>query len=182
MSATAEELQRRRLLNLLGALATAAEGRLWGRLEREEGVSSSAAATLVTLRTFEDRDISIGGLAAVVGLSHSATVRLVDRLSNAGLLARWPGRDGREVTLKLSPTGRAMADRVLGAREDVIAEMVGPLPASAIVSLSALLEGLLGQMTGSRRDARWICRVCDHGLCHRSGGCPVDDAATKLGE
>ncbi len=177
-----DELERRRLLNLLGAWVTAAEARIWRRLDEEAGLSPSGAAALVSLRTFESRPVTIRALSDIVGLSHSASVRVVDRLAGAGFVERNPGRDGREVLLSLSERGRATADRMLAAREDVLGELVSPVSSDALASLTGLFQGLLGQMTAGRRQARWICRICDHGLCHRSGGCPVDDAATALGQ
>jgi MarR family transcriptional regulator, negative regulator of the multidrug operon emrRAB len=177
-----DELGRRRLLNLLGAWATTATTRIWRQLNEEAGLSPSAAAALVSLRTFESRPVTIRALSDIVGLSHSACVRVVDRLAGAGFVERNPGRDDREVLLRLSERGRALADRVLAAREGVLRELVGSVSPDAAATLTGLVEGLLGQITEGRRQARWICRVCDHGLCHRSGGCPVDDAATALGQ
>jgi MarR family transcriptional repressor of emrRAB len=181
-SVAANDIQRRRGLNLLGAFVLATQARVWGRFQQECGLSPSAAAAVVGLRTFERRDVSIGGLAAIIGLTHSATVRLIDRLEAADFVARDLGNDGREVLLKLTDEGRSLADRLLQAREQVLGDVIGSIDRATLESLSTILDELLRTMTRSRREAHWICRVCDHGVCHGSGGCPVDEAATELGQ
>jgi MarR family transcriptional repressor of emrRAB len=175
-------MPRRRLINLLGAWTAAAAAGMWRSLGDEAALSASGAAALVTLWTFAWRDTSIRALAQVLSLSHSATVRLIDRLEAGSLVRRRPGADGREVLLSLTERGRAVAERLFAAREHVLDETVGPLSLEDAKALTELLETLLRRITGSRVEARWICRICDHGLCHRSGGCPVDDAARALGQ
>lgn len=87
------------LANRLGALA----GRLGGLIETavtEAGAVSLSAATAVSaLDRFLDRP-SIGQLGDVLGLSSSATLRLVDRLVAEELVRRSPGEaDARQSTL-----------------------------------------------------------------------------------
>jgi hypothetical protein len=43
--------------------------------------------------------------------------------------------------------------------------------------LSKTLERLLTALTYGRSDARNICPLCDHALCHNNPSCPVADAA-----
>jgi hypothetical protein len=40
----------------------------------------------------------------------------------------------------------------------------------------------LGALTTDRAGARHICRLCDHDACGQDQPCPVDAAATALGQ
>jgi DNA-binding MarR family transcriptional regulator len=163
-------------------LATALAEQLQQAEELVSGLPASGPAALTTLSTYEGRPVSVGMLAAVVALSPSAAVRLVDRLVAAGLAERGKGGDGREVSVSLTAYGREVAAQVRQAREAVIVRAFDSLPGGEVDQLGAALERVLAAMTTGRREARWMCRTCDHGLCHRSGGCPIDAAATALGQ
>ena len=75
-------------INLLGALALALTDRVTDAIAREHGgLSHRDAEALSTLRNITDSP-SIDVLARVLGLTHSGTVRLVDRLGALGLVSR----------------------------------------------------------------------------------------------
>jgi MarR family transcriptional repressor of emrRAB len=100
--------------NLVGALGVALADRLAAAAELAGG--ASAADALVALH--EGRaGASIDALAPIVGLSHSGTVRLVDRLARDGLVERRRGADQRSAALFLTPAGRRRARRVLTRRD-----------------------------------------------------------------
>ena len=62
-------------------------------------------------------------LSIGVGLSHAATVRLVDRLAAEGLVERREHfTDGRTRSLYLTAAGMVASDEVLSSRDEVIAE------------------------------------------------------------
>ncbi len=63
---------------------------------------------------------SIDWLGTRVGLTHSGTVRLVDRLENAGWLTR--ARAGREVGLRVTAAGRAVLRRWRRAADAAVAQ------------------------------------------------------------
>ena len=86
--------------NLLGALGLALADRLAEAGPPE--LSGSAAEALVTLNG-RRAGSSIDALAGIVGLSHSGTVRLADRLAAAGLVERRRGADQRSTALYLTP-------------------------------------------------------------------------------
>ncbi|WP_202124356.1 helix-turn-helix domain-containing protein [Actinomadura physcomitrii] len=69
----------------------------------------------------------------------SSASRLCDRLEAAGLLIRDPGRDRREVTVRLSADGQALLDRLRVRRR---AELAGVLEAMPAPARAALLRGL----------------------------------------
>jgi DNA-binding MarR family transcriptional regulator len=171
-----------RLENVLGAFSLAVSDRLSAATEDAAGARASAPAALSTLLTYGDRDVSIDRLRTIIGLSHSATVRLIDRLSGDGLVERRRGADGRELALRLTPGGRRVARRVHDERTRLLSSLLSPLDAGERREFEALLTPLLEALVAGRRDGRNICRLCDHGTCERTGGCPVDNAATTLGE
>src|SRR4249919_3651913 len=92
--------------NVLGALALNVGARVQDVAERTAALGASAPAALVAL----DGQLTgepIDALRRVLGLTHSGTVRLVDRLAAAGLVERRAAtRDGRAVALGLTPAGR----------------------------------------------------------------------------
>src|SRR5207244_11393948 len=68
-------------------------------------------ALVALLESLEDATTQ--QLSDVIGLTHSATVRLVDRLvANGYVLRQASGRDGRTVAIRLTKAGTAAAERV----------------------------------------------------------------------
>jgi len=108
-----------RLINVLGALAMALADGLRDATEAAAGMTGAAPAALVALHQFlagrpaED-------LAQATGLTHSGAVRLIDRLVDAGLVERRPGRDARSLSIVLTPRGRALSRKVTVVRAAVI--------------------------------------------------------------
>lgn len=157
--------------NVTGALAVAITDRLRG--ERD-------AAALVTL--LERGALTIEWLRRIVGLSHSAAVRLVDRLVGEELVRRRSGPDRRSVRVALTPRGRRTATRLRKEREAFLVGLLAPLDPGERRALLALTEKLFGGVVSGRWEARLICRLCDHGACAAGGRCPVDRAASERGE
>jgi MarR family transcriptional repressor of emrRAB len=160
--------------NLLGAAALAVADRLDETLTHGERGGLSGVAALVHIRLRPGQAIEF--LARVLALSHSATVRLVDRLQADGLVERRSGRDGRSVALFVTPAGETTAVEALRRRNEALAEALVPLSAKERHRLAILLEKLLAGLTGDRWNARHICRLCDFPACTRPY-CPVNQAA-----
>jgi DNA-binding MarR family transcriptional regulator len=162
-----------RRANLLGALALAIVDRMQAALfgPDERGFSSTAA--LLHLRLRPGRNIDF--LARLLRISHPATVRLVDRLEDDGLIERRPGLDARERALVLTKAGERAAVAALAARLEALADLLEPLTAAERRQLEPLLEKLLAAMTGDRWQARHTCRLCDFAACD-DPACPVDRA------
>jgi DNA-binding MarR family transcriptional regulator len=169
-----------RTANMFGALSSAMVDELDGRLRATSGYGGSASASLITLR--ERGALTVEQLRRIVGLTHSATVRLIDRLEGDGLVRRARGPDGRSVSVRLTRRGGQVALRLRGEREAALASVLGALTAREQAQLTRLAERLLASLTSSRAQARLICRSCDHGVCQGGGFCPVDRAATDLGQ
>ncbi len=116
----------------------------------------------------------------VVQLSHSGTVRLVDRLEGGGLVERRRGADQRSTALLLTPSGRRAARQVLRHREARLQFIVSLLTDDQQSQLVDAAERVLGEL-GARPDAEQrICRLCDVDACGRSRGeCPVMPARRR---
>jgi DNA-binding MarR family transcriptional regulator len=168
-----------RTANLLGALALAVTDRTSAAAGGAAGQSGSAAVALSALHHFLD-DASVDLLRQVLGLTPSGTVRLVDRLQDAGYVVRRPGRDGRSVSLRLTPSGRRAAKRVSTARADVLNEALSTLAPDERRALDELVSRVIVSLIRGPGATRWMCRLCDTATCRGApGGCPATNAARE---
>jgi DNA-binding MarR family transcriptional regulator len=165
-----------RLANTLGALVTEISAQIQDGLAERCGLGPSDAAAIVTLAR---RSRSIEELSHILGLSHSATVRLVDRLEDAQLVRRTPGEDRRSVTLKLTAAGGRRADDLLAERTRVVSEILEPLRTPEREDLARIVERLLEELAGDWDAALHICRLCDLELCESQGACPTGIGAER---
>jgi DNA-binding MarR family transcriptional regulator len=167
----------RREANLLGTLALVVADRTREAIAEAAGQSETGAAALSALRHFLDRP-TIDLLRQVLGLTSSGTVRLVDRLVDAGYVTREAGRDGRSTVVALTRAGRRAADRVSAARADVLNEALAGLTADDRMTLERIMGELLAGFVRGPGATRWLCRLCDTGACGREEGmCPVANTA-----
>jgi MarR family transcriptional repressor of emrRAB len=171
--------ERARDANLLGALSLAVAERMEAATGAAAARGGSAPSALAALDTFLDGS-SIDTLRKPLGLTHSAAVRLVDRLAEGGLVRRGAGADGRSVRVCLTPAGRHAAAEVRRGRMRALAEVLAPLDAAERDELTRIHEKLLAGLTFGRADAAHICRLCDSEACgHEEGRCPVTRAADR---
>ncbi|MCC5972638.1 MAG: MarR family transcriptional regulator [Rubellimicrobium sp.] len=163
--------------NLLGALALAVTDAQFQEMEAVSGLRASAAAAVVTIG--ETPRLSIAELAAIVGLTHSATVRLVDDLGRRGLVLREPANDRRSVRVGLTAQGEAIRTRLMAARATVLGRAIGGLAGPEREAFARGVAGILERLTTSRAIADHMCRLCDEKAC---GGedCPVERRAIAL--
>jgi DNA-binding MarR family transcriptional regulator len=159
-----------RLTNLLGAFVTAVGDDMKRALERELGTGAAGPAALLALDTWPH--CSIEFLAGVLGLSHSGTVRLVDRLVCDDLAERGPGADGRTAALRLTGAGRARVRKARAARHQVLRDVLEGLSEAECRVLGRVLDRVLRRPPRSRHEARHGCRFCDHTVC-RDRDCPI---------
>lgn len=168
-----------RAANMLGALSLIIADQTADAVAEAAGRSESAAPALSALLHLLDRP-TIDLLRQVLGLTSSGTVRLVDRLAESGYVRREPGVDGRSTSVVLTQAGRAAAERVSAARAEVLWRSLTVLSDAE----RAVLEQLVGKvLVGMMREpgaTRWLCRLCDIGVCRGApGGCPVGNAAKQ---
>jgi DNA-binding MarR family transcriptional regulator len=163
--------------NVLGALALVVADRTSDAIAGAAGQSETAAAALSALHHFLDRP-TIDLLRQVLGLTPSGTVRLVDRLVDAGYVTREPGGDGRSRAVTLTAEGRRAAEQVAAARADVLSGALSALSPAERETLRDLLGRLLATFVRGPGATRWICRLCDTDACGRAEGqCPAANAA-----
>ncbi len=165
-----------RTTNMLGAFAGAVLDRL-AQARTHPNQTDSSMAALNLIDTFDG--CSNRELSQALGLSHSATVRLLDKLTQAGLVLRSPGEDKRSVSLSLTPNGRARVTDILQARGSALDEVVAALSTEQLEQLDGLLDALLSAATTSPRAAAHLCRLCDHVKCPPET-CPVHQRALHL--
>ncbi|WP_131737890.1 MarR family winged helix-turn-helix transcriptional regulator [Actinomadura roseirufa] len=94
---------------------------------------------LRALFVLERGPVNVSSLAAELEALVSSASRLCDRLEASGLLLRDPGRDRREVTVRLTPDGQALLDRLRLRRREELTRVLASMPAPA---RAALLWGL----------------------------------------
>ena len=162
-----------RLENLLGALATSVADQVNDATEAAVGRGPSAPAALLALLRRPHQ--SIESLRTPLQLSHSATVRLVDRLEEDGLVTRRAAVDGRAVDLALTAKGRRRALRIQELRRAVLNRSVAGLSGIDRRQLEALLVRLLRNQAIQRDDPSTICRLCEVAVCPIRR-CPVPGA------
>ena len=170
-------MSKLRTANLLGALA----GEIAGRIERHgkahPNETSSAAAALNVIGFYEG--CSNGALSRALGLSHTATVRLVDKLEAGGLVLSETGVDRRSVALRLTDLGRERARGALHERCMLLGDYIDFLTPEQRHQLDDIAETLLRSMVKAAQDADHICRLCDGAECPPDR-CPVHLKAVAL--
>ena len=159
--------------NVLGALALALTDRISEAVAGGAGRSLTGAAALSALAHIVD-GTSVERLSQVLGLTHSGTVRLVDRLEGDGYVHRDRGPDGRSVALTLTDAGRTVAAELTEARLGILAGALAPLSEDDRRLFGTLVGRILVGMMREPGATRWTCRLCDTGVCGRyTGGCPI---------
>ncbi|HXP21055.1 MAG TPA: MarR family winged helix-turn-helix transcriptional regulator [Streptosporangiaceae bacterium] len=168
-----------RAANIFGALSLVIADRAADAVAEATGRSESAAAALSALLHFLDRP-SVELLRQVLGLTPSGTVRLVDRLEQAGYVRRGTGMDRRTTALTLTEQGRRAAMAVSEARAAVLAGALAGLDQAERETFEQLAAKVLVGMMRGPGAVRWICRLCDIGVCRGTeGGCPLGNAARR---
>ncbi|WP_215543004.1 MarR family winged helix-turn-helix transcriptional regulator [Amycolatopsis sp. CA-230715] len=168
-----------RVANLLGATALAVTDLVAELPGAATGLSVRRSAALVTLSA--SPDISVSELGRRVGLTQSATVRLVDTLEGDGLVARSRDRfNPKSVTVAVTATGEAMAGQVLRERTVGLADVVDSLDPVDQRILGPLLSKLLFRLYQQRGRAQHMCRLCDRNACNTAAEvCPVGEAERR---
>src|SRR5215211_6579176 len=140
--------------NVVGALVVALGDRIRDATEEAAGMSGALPAALASLHDWAG-GCTVDTLAGGLRLSHSRTVRVIDRLQADGLAtrARDPA-DGRNVLIRLTPAGDRAGAAVLAARDGALADALDALTAGDRRALAELVERVLGGVTTGRRSAR----------------------------
>lgn len=157
--------------NWLGTLAVLIQDRVEARWQEELDLSPMSAAALTQVE--QEPGCAIELVATRIGLSHSATVRLIDKLVERGLVAKDRAReDQRQQSLRLTSAGRRTAAKLHQARNQVTDELLGLLPPAEGEALGKALAVILHRAVATKEEGDRVCRVCDEGRC-REDICPI---------
>jgi len=154
------------IVEWVGALASAVD------VEVALAVGECGATELGALLTcLSFREVGVGELGEVLGLTGSGAVRLVDRLERDRLVTR-QARQGRSVTVRLSARGRRLAVDLERRRLAAIEDLLAPLSAKDRAIFTDLLDKVLHGAGLDAPGARTVCRFCDHRRCD-GDACPI---------
>lgn len=152
----------------------------------QTGLDTAATDALVALLDFTPSG-PVQMLSRTIGLTHSGTVRLVDRLAAEGLVTRTAGADARSRSVVLTASGRRLARRARGARERAVTQLLDGLSDRERAALERAAGRLVSAITEQRLAQRArgelprggaLCRICDFGACGRpDGDCPAAGTA-----
>jgi DNA-binding MarR family transcriptional regulator len=124
----------RRLADLLGR-----------ELEQSVGIPLVWFDVLIHIAGAEEGRLTMSKLSSEVSLTTGGVTRLVDRMVEAGLVARQNcPSDRRSVHVVLTPAGHAILDRAIGAHiEGIDRHLIAPLNAADRAALGAALSKLV---------------------------------------
>nr|WP_249141932.1 MarR family transcriptional regulator [Bradyrhizobium diazoefficiens] len=161
---------------MLGALSLAVMDRIEQGAREVIGRGGETPAALVVIGY--GQGMTNDKLRRILGLSHSGTVRLVDRLVSDRLVERRPGKDGREVALHLTAAGVATRNELMNSRISAVTSLLDVLSASETKRLETLIHDLLARLDTTEMDRFTICRMCDDSVCTN---CPLPTSKGKRG-
>jgi MarR family transcriptional repressor of emrRAB len=164
------------IANLLGALSLAVMDRIEQGAREVVGRGGETPAALVVIGY--GQGMTNDTLRRILGLSHSGTVRLVDRLVSDQLVERRPGKDGREVALRLTARGAATRNDLMASRISAVTSLLDVLSPAETKRLGTLIRELLARQDTSELDRFTICRMCDDRVCTN---CPLPTTKGKRG-
>ena len=149
--------------NVIGALSLGLADRMVAETEALIGAGANASAALILIGSRPD--LTIDDLRHGVKLTHSATVRTVIRLKDAGLVEKHSGEDGRSVYLRLSAKGRRDMTRVLRLREKILEDALASLSVVELKQFGAMAARVLPNVVPEAVSVDAICRLCDGKVC-----------------
>jgi MarR family transcriptional repressor of emrRAB len=164
MTAPDRSLHSGHAANILGALALLIQDRVERTWQSGLDLSPMAAAALVQIES--EPGCSIELVASRIGLTHSATVRAIDKLAERGLVEKDRARrDARAQSLKLSKAGKRVAKQLHDARNQVTDDLLSGLDGARRSALEQAIRAILHRSVEPGREADVTCRVCDERRC-----------------
>lgn len=150
--------------NILGALSLLIQDRVESAWQAELDLSPMAAAALVQIDNEPGSSIEL--IASHIGLTHSATVRVIDKLAERGLVEKDRARrDARAQSLTLSKAGKRVVQQLHAARNHVTDDLLSSLDPAQRRALEAAIRAILHRVVEPGREADVTCRVCDDRRC-----------------
>jgi DNA-binding MarR family transcriptional regulator len=94
-------------------------------------------------------------LARALAVTPPTAGRMCDRLLRKGLIRRHRARaDRREVLVSITPAGREVVDQATAQRRELLAEILGRLPARQQAAIGAALQAF-ADAAGEVPDSQW---------------------------
>ena len=156
--------------NLLRVVATAALDRTASARADALGVDATGVDAVTLL--MREPGLSVGDLAARLDRSHSATVRVVERLEGAGLVERNRSRsDARRATLALSDRGLRLVEMAGVAADAAVDGLLAGLTSGERLLFQRILGQMVAHIPGGPVSGGRVCRNCDPTACGVEG-CP----------
>ncbi len=163
--------------NLLGVLSLMVSDRVRESVLSGQQRHESLVAAQIATCTFLAGG-TIEALSVTLGLSHSATVRVVDALEEQGIVERREASDRRAIAVEPTRRGRRLTRVLLRERERVLDDILAPLTAPERRIMTALHERVLFALVAGGAVPQRVCRMCDMRACgHDDGACPVTNGA-----
>ncbi len=156
-------MTRLRTANMLAAFAGEITERATAALKDHPNQTDSAFAALNIMSYWEG--ITNAQLARALDLSHTATVRLVDKLEAQGYVEARAGEDKRATHLHLTSAGRKAVQPVLVARCAAVKGYLNALSAAEEKQFARLLEKLMRPLGKDAYGVSHFCRLCDFNVC-----------------
>ncbi len=158
MDPDAEDARLEQLVALFAAVVEELRGPPWVAAGADSGLSTPQFLGLKFIALHAG--CLVRDLAAGLGVSHPAAVKLGDRLVARGLVTKRRSRqDQRASELRLTPRGQAVFAAIWGTQHRTITriiERMGPGPREQ------LRAGLCGFLEAALRDEDLIAAVCQH--------------------
>lgn len=163
-------MPRLRTANMLAAFAGEVTERIRSVIKNHPNQTDSASAALNVIGFWEG--ITNAQLARALKLSHTATVRVVDKLEAHGLVEARGGDDKRATHLHLTEAGRTAVIPMLTARCAAVERYLMVLTSAEERQLSRLLEKLMVPLGTDAFSVCHFCRLCDLATCP-ADQCPM---------
>jgi DNA-binding MarR family transcriptional regulator len=163
---------QQRLRNLLAATSVAISDAIEEATSRSCGLIRSDTAALLMITQWPGGTVQ--SIAHALALSQPATVRLIDRLEQAGLVRRAQGEKGRGHVLALYPTalGEMTCERALEARDAALRSVLSGVSDGDAAGLERVCEAILSKVTTTAVEGDRVCRLCCDKDCPNDR-CPV---------
>jgi DNA-binding MarR family transcriptional regulator len=171
-AAVQDDSRLNRTANILGALAIALSGRITAETSVAGGISPSAVSALIQVHF--SPGVSVEQLRNLIGLSHSASVRVVDVLEGMSLIGRrrMAGVDARVTSLFTTDKGRDLAREVLRVRGNITKPIVASFSPDDQLLLERVLGELIMRLVRPGPEQEYVCRFCDLSECPQDT-CPM---------
>ena len=150
--------------NILGAMSLLIQDRVERAWQSTLDLSPMAAAAMVQIDNEPGASIEL--VANHIGLTHSATVRVIDKLAERGLVEKDRAhKDARAQSLKLSKAGKRLVQQLHGTRNAVTDDLLAGLNPAQRTAMEEAIRAILHRCVEPGREADVTCRVCDDRRC-----------------